>query len=111
MAEGENEAARLLAGFRSVIRDAAGPQRVVVGDGEARAWVIGPGADREAAAALGASVAAAVRAGPGWRGAPLVASVGVAVLGEDGDDAEALLDAAERSMLTAEAGGTEVQRR
>ena len=85
-----------------------GPERVVVDDGDARAWVIAPGSGREAADALGASVDAAVRAGPGWRGAPLIASVGVSVLGEDGEDAEALLEAAERSMLAAAAGGTEV---
>jgi GGDEF domain-containing protein len=108
MVEGEGESAQMVNGFRSAIRGAAGPERVVVDDGEARAWVIAFGADREAAGALGAALAHAVRAGPGWRGAPLLASVGVAVLGEDGDDAEALLDAAERSMLAAAAGGTEI---
>jgi GGDEF domain-containing protein len=70
--------------------------------------VIAPGVGREAADTLGARVAAAVRASPEWRGAPLLASVGIAVLGEDGEDAEALLEAAERSMLAAAAGGTEV---
>jgi GGDEF domain-containing protein len=108
MAEDEREAARMVAEFRAAIRSVAGPGRVVVDDGDARAWMIVPGADRDAARALAASVAGAVRAAPEWRGAPMLASVGVAVLGEDGDDAEVLLDAAERSMLAAAAGGTEI---
>jgi GGDEF domain-containing protein len=108
MVEDAESFARLLNEFRAAIRTAAGAERVVVDDGDARAWVVAPGAGREAADALGASVDAAVRAGPGWRGAPLIASVGVAVLGEDGDDAEALLETAERSMLAAAAGGSEV---
>ncbi len=108
MVEDAESVARLLNEFRAAIRTAAGAERVVVDDGDARAWVVAPGLGREGADALGASVDAAVRAGPGWRGAPLIASVGVSVLGEDGEHAEALLEAAERSMLAAAAGGTEV---
>jgi GGDEF domain-containing protein len=107
MVEDAEVSARTLADFQSSIRAAAGGERVL-DDGEARSWVIGYGADREAAAALGARVAAAVRTGPGWRGAPLLASIGIAVLGEDGEDAESLLEAAERSMLAAAAAGTEI---
>ena len=40
-----------------------------------------------------------------WRGAPLTVSVGLAVLGEDGRNAAALIDAAEQTRFAAEASG------
>ena len=40
-----------------------------------------------------------------WNGAPLTVSVGLAVLGEDGHNAAALIDAAEQTKFAAEASG------
>ena len=91
----------------AVERAAAGPGRVVVSGGEARVWVIAPSADRERARALAGEIVSAVRESSEWRGAPLMASVGVALLGEDGEEAQALIDAAEQAMLAAAASGGE----
>ena len=51
-----------------------------------------------------------MRAREPWRGAPLSASVGVAVLGEDGRSAEELIDAAEQARFAAAAEGVDVHR-
>lgn len=106
--EGDEESAALMTRLTGAVRRAAGPDRVVVAEGEGRAWVIAPGSDRERGRALAAEIAGAVREFPEWRGAPLMASVGVAVHGEDGEAAEALIDAAEQAMLAAAASGSEV---
>jgi hypothetical protein len=45
------------------------------------------------------------RSGGSWGGAPLTVSVGLAVLGEDGYSAAALIDAAEQTKFVAEASG------
>ena len=109
--ESPEDCAAVISRFRDAIRvglDDRGrgfdPGRAIA-DGEARVWAILPGADRARALAVGAAVADAVRAAPPWRGAPLVAAVGVAVLGEDGADAGALVDAAEVAMFSSAAGG------
>lgn len=109
--EDARDCAAVLARFRAAVRQAAGPDRPVVDDGEARAWAIVPAGDRAAALALGTRVAEALAAAPPWRGAPLRAAVGVAVLGEDGEDAAALIEVADEAMLAAAAGGIEIARR
>jgi hypothetical protein len=48
---------------------------------------------------------------PPWRGAPLRAAVGVGVLGQDGEDAAALIDAADEAVLAATASGIEIDSR
>jgi GGDEF domain-containing protein len=108
--ESAADSATVLATFREAVRHAAGPERQVLDDGDARAWVIALGADREQAVELGSQLAAAVRDAAPWRGAPLGASVGVAVLGADGDDAGTLIEAAEQAMFAAAAAGIEVER-
>ena len=50
-------------------------------------------------------IAEAVREAAPWRGAPLAASVGVAVLGEDGRSPDELIDAAEEARFAAAAIG------
>jgi hypothetical protein len=101
----EPEFPEVMARFLAAVEGAAGAGRVMVGDGEGRAWVIAAGADRGRAEALASRIAAAVREAPPWRGAPLVASVGVAVLGEDGEDVAGLIEAAEQAMLGVAARG------
>jgi GGDEF domain-containing protein len=108
--EDAGECAAVLARFGEAVRGAVGPELTVVDRGEGRAWVIAPGADRERASALASELAAAVREAANWRGAPLAASVGVAVLGEDGDDAGVLIADAEEGMFAAAAAGIEIAR-
>ena len=72
--------------------------------------MIAPGADRERALALDSRIGSAVRAAPPWRGAPLAGAVGVALLGEDGEDGGSLIAAAEESMFAAAAAGIEITR-
>src|SRR5205807_6026118 len=59
--EPAEECAAVLAGFREAVRAAAGPERPVLDDGEARAWVIAAGIDAAQALALGARIGEAVR--------------------------------------------------
>jgi GGDEF domain-containing protein len=118
--EDADECAAVLARFGEAVRGAvgggagavggAGGERAVIDTGEGRCWVIAPGAPRERAPALASQIAAAVREAANWRGAPLAASAGVAVLGEDGDDAGALIAVAEEGMFAAAAAGIEIAR-
>jgi GGDEF domain-containing protein len=108
--EPADEFAGVLARFREAIHHSVGAAGEVIDDHEARAWVIAPGAGSDQARALAASIAAAIRGGPRWRGAPLTAALGVAVLGQDGEDAAALIEAAEEAMFAAAAGGIEIVR-
>jgi GGDEF domain-containing protein len=57
---------------------------------------------------LGSRILAALHDAEPWRGAPLGASVGVAALGEDGDDAAALIETAEQRALLAAASGISI---
>jgi GGDEF domain-containing protein len=63
---------------------------------------------RAGAHSLGGRIAGAVKAAEPWRGAPLTVSVGVAILGEDGQDRESLMGAAEQARFAAAASGTPV---
>lgn len=108
--EAADDCATLLAGFREAVHRSVGKAGQVLDDGETRAWVISPGAGSAQAGALAASIAAAVRERPHWRGAPLTATLGVAVLGSDGEDAGALIEAAEEAVFAAAAGGIEIAR-
>ncbi len=95
--------------FAAAVRSAARREDILVCESDARAWIIARNTDRAGARALGERIAAAVR-GAAWRGAPLAASVGVAVLGEDGRTSGELIDAAEEARFAAAAGGVEVWR-
>jgi GGDEF domain-containing protein len=108
--EPAEECAAVLARFRAAVHRSARAAGEVVDDGEARVWVIAPGAGTEEAGALASGIAAGVRNAPHWRGAPLTATLGVAVLGQDGEDAKGLIDAAEEAMFSAAAGGIEIAR-
>lgn len=102
------EAAAVLGAFDAAVWAAAGEQHGEVLSEAGRAWVIASGVERGAARTLAARLAAAVRSAEPWRGAPLRANVGVAVLGEDGEDGAALLAAAEESRFTAQGSGLDV---
>jgi hypothetical protein len=90
------------------IRRAIRRQDLVASDHQGRAWVIAPGVGRAGAIALAERIGAGVEQGEGWRGAPLAATIGFAVYGEDGRDAATLIDRAEEAMLAATAAGARI---
>lgn len=98
------EATEVVARFEAAVWDAASERGEVLSEA-GRAWVIAPGLGRPAANTLARRVVAAVATAEPWRGAPLRASAGVALLGEDGEDAASLVAAAELARFAAEAAG------
>ena len=90
------------------IRRAIRRQDLVASDHHGRAWVIAPGVGRAGAIALAERIGAGVENGESWRGAPLAATIGFAVYGEDGRDAATLIDRAEEAMLAATAAGARI---
>jgi two-component system cell cycle response regulator len=94
--------------FAGAVRSAVRRQDILVCESDARTWIIARDTARDGAYALGGRIAAAVRSSEQWHGAPLVASVGVAVFGEDGRTSGELIEAAEEARFAAAAGGVEV---
>ena len=72
--------------FAQAIRGVVRGQDILVRETDTRIWVIARGTGRLGAVALGTRMAEAVGEAR-WRRAPLTASVGLAVLGEDGHSA------------------------
>jgi GGDEF domain-containing protein len=97
--------------FVAALRRVLRRRDILVWESDARAWVIARETSRAGAHSLGARIAEAVGESTGLSGAPLVASVGVAVLGEDGMSSGELIDAAEEARFAASARGVEVSRR
>ena len=98
-------------GFVVALRGALRRGDILVREADARAWVIARDTARAAAHSLAAEIAEAVGQTSSYGGAPLVASVGIAVLGEDGRTGEELAEAAEEARYAASARGIEVSRR
>jgi GGDEF domain-containing protein len=96
--------------FAQAVRRAVRRHDILVSETDGRAWIIARDTKRAEAEALAERVAEAVGQGVAWRGAPLIASVGVAVLGENGATADELIDAAEEARFAAAASGTDVAR-
>ena len=90
------------------IRRAIRRQDLVASDHQGRAWVIAPAVGRAGAIALAERIGAGVEHGEHWRGAPLAATIGFAVYGEDGRDAATLIERAEEAMLAASAAGVRI---
>jgi GGDEF domain-containing protein len=95
--------------FAQAVRGVARGQDVLVRETDTRIWIIARGTGRTGAVALATRLAEAV-AEARWRRAPLTASVGLAVLGEDGHSAAELTEACEEARFTASASGTDVTR-
>jgi len=91
--------------FAQAMRTAVRNRDVLACETESRAWIIARDTGRAGAQALGWRIATVVPAEQSWRGAPLTVSVGLAVLGEDGHNAAALIEAAEQTRFAAEASG------
>ncbi|HEX4011261.1 MAG TPA: diguanylate cyclase [Solirubrobacteraceae bacterium] len=104
------EASAALNHFAAAVRSAVRRQDILVCETDARAWIIARDTSRDGAYALAERIAAAVQVGRASHGAPLSASVGIAVLGEDGRTSAELLGAAEEARFAAEARGVVVHR-
>jgi GGDEF domain-containing protein len=96
--------------FAQAVRAVVRRQDILVAESESRAWIIARETGRGGAQALGARISAAVREGAPWRGAPMMATIGVAVLGEDGRTSSELIDSAEESRFAAAANGVDLIR-
>jgi GGDEF domain-containing protein len=103
--EPRREASATFGRFAQAVRAALRHRDVLACETESRAWIIARETGRTGAQALGSRIVTAVPSEESWRGAPLTVSVGVAVLGEDGHNAAALIDAAEEMRFAAEASG------
>ncbi|HYV14486.1 MAG TPA: diguanylate cyclase [Conexibacter sp.] len=90
------------------VRRAIRRQDLVAADHNGRAWVIAPAVGRAGAIALAERIGAGVENGEPWHGAPLAATIGFAVYGEDGQDAATLIERAEEAMLAASAAGVRI---
>ncbi len=99
------EASATFGRFAQAVRTALRHRDVLACETESRAWIIARDTGRTGAQALGSRIVTAVPMEESWRGAPLTVSVGLAVLGEDGHNAAALIDAAEQTKFAAEASG------
>lgn len=106
--ETEDDATTTFSRFAQAVRAVARRQDILVCETEARAWVIARDTGRSGARALAARIVGAVRDAGQWRGAPMAASVGVVVLGEDGRTPGELIEAAEEAWFEATAGGSGV---
>lgn len=104
------EASETFSRFSGAVRSAVRRQDILVCETEARAWIIARDTSRDGAYALGERIAAAVRESAPWQGAALAASVGVAVLGEEGRTGAELIAAAEEARFAAAASGVDVLR-
>lgn len=99
------EASATFSEFAQAVRGVVRRQDILVSETDTRAWIIARDTGRAGARALGERLSQAVRERRSWRGADLVASVGVAVLGEDGRTASELIEAAEEAWFAGSAAG------
>jgi GGDEF domain-containing protein len=103
--EPADEAAATFSRFTQAVRTVARRQDIVVCETETRAWVIARDTARAGAQSLGSRIVAAVSERSPWRGAPMLASVGFAVLGAEGRSADEMIEAAEEARFAASAQG------
>jgi GGDEF domain-containing protein len=106
----ESESAATFGAFANAVRRSVRRQDILVGETDARAWIIALQTGRSGAEAVGSRISAAVRDSEPWRGAPMIATIGVAVLGDDGVTGSELIDAAERARFEAAASGVDLIR-
>jgi GGDEF domain-containing protein len=106
--EGGSEPSATFGRFAQAVRSAVRRKDILVCETDSRAWIIAGETGRVGGYALASRIARTVREAEGWRGGPLTVSVGVAVLGEDGSDAESLIEAAEEARFAAAAAGVSV---
>jgi GGDEF domain-containing protein len=108
MIEPPREAGATFGRFAQAVRSVVRREDILACETDTRAWIIARDTGRRGAYALAERVAGAVEEAPPWRGAPMTVSVGLAVFGEDGRDATALIEAAEEAKFAAAASGVKV---
>jgi GGDEF domain-containing protein len=109
--EQSEEANAVIGRFAGAVRGVARPEDIVAFEADSRAWIVAPNASSADVQALASRLASALDDAEPWRGAPLRANVGVAVLGADGDSSGSLIEVAEQHALAAAASGITIVRR
>jgi GGDEF domain-containing protein len=109
-AETSSEVGASFGRFAQAMRTALRRRDILACETDTRAWIVARDTMRTGAQALAGRIAGALQAAEPWRGAPRTVRVGLAVLGEDGQDRETLMDAAEQDRFAAAASGTPVLR-
>jgi GGDEF domain-containing protein len=105
--EPPTEASATFGRFAQAVRTAMRRHDVLACESQTRGWILARETGRGGGQSLAGRIARAVRGAPPWRGAPLTVSIGLAVLGEDGQDRQALIEAAEQAKYAAAASGVE----
>jgi diguanylate cyclase (GGDEF)-like protein len=105
---GADEAADAFARIGRAVREHVRRADVVAHEDDGRVWVIAGDTGRNGAKALALRIVDAVEAAASLHGAPLTASVGIAVYPDDGREAAPLTAQAEEGMYAARAAGTRV---
>jgi two-component system cell cycle response regulator len=108
--ESPSQAEATFSEFARAVRGAVRRQDILVCETGTRAWIIARDTGRAGAQALASRISTAVRDRQPWRGAPMLVSVGVGVLGEDGSTPSELIEAAEEARFAAAASGLDVLR-
>jgi len=108
LVEGPEPAAASFGRFAQALRGAIRRRDLLACETDTRAWVIARETGRVAARALAERMALAVEQQVAWRGAPMRLVAGVAMLGEDGNEAVELIEAAEEAKFAAAARGVPV---
>lgn len=103
--EDAREVSTIFGRYARAVRGVVRRQDILACENGSRAWIIARDSSRPSGQALAGRVTEAVRAAGPWRGAPMTAGVGLAVLGEDGEDSSSLMNAAEEARFVAAAGG------
>lgn len=99
---GEQE---VISAFAETVRSVLRQDDILALEYEGRAWIIARGTGRVAARVLASRIADTISGLSAPHGVPLRVSAGVAILGEDGQDADALIDIAEQERFAAAARG------
>ncbi len=108
LAEGPEGASELFARAARAVRSGVRRSDVLAHEDDGRIWLIAPDAVRAGAGALAARVAGAVEGAASSRGAPLTASIGLALYPDDGRSGEELMAQAEEGAYAARAAGVRV---
>lgn len=104
-ADRDDEAVRALQAAEAAARAELRPVDVAVVERLGRLWIVAPELGAAGARALGERLAAAIGGAASLQGAPLRASIGLAVCPDDGTDADALLAHADEGVFAARASG------
>jgi GGDEF domain-containing protein len=106
--QSEGEVDELLEALERALAAELRPADQLLAEEPGRYWVTAPDTGPAVGKLLAERLADAASAAVSHAGAPLTVSIGVASCPEDGDDAEAISERADRAMFAARAAGTPV---